>query len=152
MMIKKTLLTKKGFTIPELLVAVLLLISIFTGAMLIFVKCLELSDLASNSSTAVLAVKNKLTEIENTSFSQIYTNYNNTAFNISGLNGKGISYVDNSDPSLLSITVVISWKQINGRLIGEDVDLDGQLDLGEDKNGNGRLDSLVQLTTLKYGT
>ena len=151
-MTQKALLAKKGFTMPELLVAVLLLISIFTGAMLIFVNCLELSDLASNSSAAILAAKNKLTEITNTPVSQIYTNYNNIAFNINGLNGKGVSYVNNADPSLLSVTVVIGWKQGNGRLIGEDVDLDGQLDPGEDKNGNNRLDSLVQLITLKYGT
>ena len=141
-----------GFTLLELLAAVLILACLFTVVLLVFLKCLELNDVAANSSKALLAAKSRLSEVENTSFSQAYNTYNNVSFNIAGLNGKGVTYVDNSTPNLLSITVVVSWKQPNGRVIGEDKDLDGQLDPGEDQNGNGKLDSLVQLSTIRYGT
>ena len=142
----------RGFTLPELLIATVLMAVIFTGVLLTILKCMELSDIARNSSTAVLAAKSKMAEIENTAYSQIFANYNNVSFNINGLtNAKGVTYVNNSTPNILTITMVICWKQPNGRVFGEDKNLNGQLDAGEDKNGNGKLDSVVQLTTVKYG-
>ena len=91
-----------------------------------------------------------MTEIDNASFTQILASYNNASFDIANINGKGIVYIDDSAPNILKITAVVSWKQGNGRIIGEDSNLNGQLDAGEDKNGNGSLDSLVQFVTLKY--
>jgi prepilin-type N-terminal cleavage/methylation domain-containing protein len=141
-----------GFTLPELLMATILMAVIFVGVLLAILKSIELSDIAKNSSTAVLAAKSKMAEIENTTFSQIYTTYNNVTFNVSGFNNaKGVTYINNSNPNILTITTVICWKQPNGRVFGEDKNLNGQLDAGEDKNGNGKLDSIVTLTTVKYG-
>ena len=143
----------KGFALPELLLSVLLLGMIFTGTMLTILKCMELSEIAANSSTAVLAAKNKMAEIENTSFSQIVDSlgdYHNVSFDINGLSGKGVTYVDVAG-DMLTVNVVICWKQPNGRLFGEDVNLSGQFDAGEDSmDNNNRLDSMVELTTLKY--
>ena|SRR3989338_4989467 len=141
---------QNAFTLPELLISTLILMSIFAGGMLTFLKCMELSDMARNTSAAVLAAKNKLTEIDNASFTQILASYNNASFDIANINGKGIVYIDDSAPNIVKITAVVSWKQGNGRIIGEDSNLNGQLDAGEDKNGNGSLDSLVQFVTLKY--
>ena len=58
--------------------------------------------------------------------------------------------MDDSNPDLLHVSVVFCWKQPNGRVLGEDKDLDGQLDVGEDMNSNGRLDSIVQIETYIY--
>ncbi len=145
-MIKK----RTGFTFVELLISTVLLASLFTGVMLTILKSMELSELTNNSSLAVLAAQNKLAEIENTAFNQVFANYNNATFNPNGLNGKGVTYVDNAIPKVLSITVVVCFKQANGRLLGEDSNLNGQLDAGEDKDGDGKLDSIIQFTTAKY--
>ncbi len=48
---------------------------------------------------------------------------------------------------LLKIKVTCCWKEKGGRIIGEDKNLNGQLDIGEDINGNGELDSPVKLVT-----
>jgi hypothetical protein len=50
------------------------------------------------------------------------------------------------ETDLLELTVSVCWKQ-KGRVIGEDKDLDGVLDSGEDANGNGMIDSSVELKT-----
>jgi len=48
---------------------------------------------------------------------------------------------------LLQATVSVCWRQKN-RVIGEDKNLNGALDAGEDANGNKIIDSPVELTTL----
>ena len=50
--------------------------------------------------------------------------------------------------SLLEIVITISWRTRDGRIFGEDTNLNGALDAGEDKNSNGRYDSPVQLRLL----
>ena len=45
------------------------------------------------------------------------------------------------------ITITVCWRQSRGKIIGEDTDLDGQLDVGEDTNINGILDSVAQIVT-----
>lgn len=81
-----------------------------------------------------------------------------------GGTGSGFIYIDNTDPELLEIEVVMSWvskkgipipnvvveadKQKYRRVVGEDQNLNGVLDAGEDVNGNGKIDSSIVLKTL----
>ena len=51
-----------------------------------------------------------------------------------------------ADPALLDLYVAACWAS-HGRAIGEDQNCNGRLDAGEDKNGNGIVDSPVMLTT-----
>ena len=148
--LEQKLKSEAGFSLPELLIATVLLSVIFIGVLLTMLKCIELDDIARNSSAAVIAAKSKMAAIDNTAFAQIYANFNNVAFNVTGFNGKGVTYVNNATPSILTITTVVCWKQPNGRMFGEDTNLNGQLNTGEDRNGNGTLDSRVQFTTVKY--
>ncbi|MDD4295155.1 MAG: hypothetical protein PHP69_06550 [Candidatus Omnitrophica bacterium] len=46
---------------------------------------------------------------------------------------------------LKDVFLSISYKDKN-RIVGEDIDLDGRLDMGEDINGNGLLDSPVSVS------
>ncbi len=69
-------------------------------------------------------------------------------FNLSQVTGQGAIYINTSNPDLLEVEVVISWQDKYGRIIGEDTDLDGTLDTGEDQDSNNRLSSPVTLTTL----
>jgi len=63
------------------------------------------------------------------------SNYLNDVWNTCGCN------------RLLKIKITCCWKEKEGRVIGEDKNLNGQLDSGEDINGNGELDSLIKLVT-----
>ena len=140
----------RGFTLAELMVAAAIFLFVLGGILFSYITCLELAEIAKNSSLATHAAKSKLEEIKNTAFNQIYANYHNVSFTAAGLNGRGVRYVDNSDPDLLHVIIEFCWRQPNGRIIGEDQDLDGLLDGGEDDNGNGRLDSIVILDTYIY--
>jgi hypothetical protein len=140
----------RGLTLVELLIATLVMIPVCLAILYTFFQCMEYNDLARNSSIAVRACQQRMAQIENTSYGQIFAACNNVSFTATGINGRGVSYVDNSNPQYLKLTTSFSWRQKSGRVIGEDTDLDGVLDAGEDKNANGILDSTVLLTTYKY--
>ena len=146
----KKIFQDSGFTLAELMVGAVILLVTFVGIMLTYVKCMELNEMSRNSSTAVKGVKSRAEQIKNTDFDQILPTYNNTTFTIAGLTGMGVSYVDNSNPNLSKITVLYCWHERNGRILGEDTNLNGALNGGEDKNANGSLDSPVQLVTYIY--
>jgi prepilin-type N-terminal cleavage/methylation domain-containing protein len=145
-----------GFTLAELMVATLILGLVLVGLLGTYVACLDLTELSKNSSIATNIAMAKIEEVRNDTYANIKTDYDSTGcgrpscgkpFDITGLMGKGVSYVDNTNPDLLKITVTVCWRQRNGRIIGEDTNLNGQLDAGEDKNGNGMLDSIAQVVT-----
>ena len=141
--------TNRGFTLPELMISALILGVTFVGLLLTFVKCMELNELSRNSMTAVAAAKSKMEEIKNADLNQIYTSYNNVSFDVTGFssaNAKGVSYVNNSNPDLLLVTISVCWKQKNGRIIGEDANLNGAYNVGEDTiTANGTIDSPAQV-------
>ena len=141
---------QKGFTVVEVMIATLILVPLFAIGMMVFVKCMDLSDMSKNSSLAVWGVKKRIASIENTAYNQIFNTYNNTTFTLNGLTGIGKTYIDNSSADHLIVTVLFCWKERNGRVIGEDKNLNGVLNGGEDTNGNGKLDSMVQLSTQIY--
>ena len=95
------------------------------------------------------AVSGRMETIKNTPFAQIEANYDRVSFASAGLNGIGISYVDvdDADSRLLKVTIPFCFRLPNGRVIGEDKDLDAALDAGEDLDGNGRLDSVTEIET-----
>jgi len=141
---------KSGFTLVELLVAAFVILLVSAGAVMTILKSLELSEMAKNMNIAVMASKSRLEHIKNTPFAQIKPSFNGAIFLASGVNGRGISYVDDSNPDLLEVKVAFCWRQKNALVVGEDRDLDGVLDAGEDQNGNGEIDSIVSFTTNIY--
>lgn len=142
----------RGFSLSELMIATLIFAFTFAGTLIVFFRCIELSELARNSSTAVNAAKSRLASIENTPFANILAAYNNTTFTAAGVNGMGTTYVTSLDADLLRVTLVFCWREKNGRVMGEDTNINGALNAGEDANGNGVLDSPVEMTTYIYDT
>ncbi len=142
--------TLNGFTLPELMVTAVIIILVFLGMLLGLIRCLELHELSRNSFLAVSAVKTKVEDIKNTALTDLVTTYNNVTFTTPDLNGIGVSYVDNTNPDLFKITVAFCWRQKNGRIVGEDQNLNGRVDGGEDANGNGILDSPVEIVSYIY--
>lgn len=146
----KNKLNQKGFTAIELMMAIVILLPLFTAVVLTFIRATQLNSIASHISEATRECRNQLTQIETTPFSQIFANYNNSTFDTPQMDGMGVVYVDNTDPDFVAITLSFSWKENNGRILGEDTDLDGNLDAGEDINGNGELDSIVEMSAVIY--
>ncbi len=140
-----------GLTLIEVLVAAGVFLVAATGILSSFSQCVELNQMGMRSTIAVQGVKNKVEEIKSSTFANIFTNYNNRTFTIPGLDGIGVIYVDTANTKLVEVKVVFCWRLADGRVAGEDTNLNGILNTGEDKNGNGQLDSYVQVITRIYG-
>jgi len=139
--------SKKGFALPEMLLAALIASFALCGILLTYIACMDSIKISKNASIATSAAQGLIEEIRSTPFPQIITNYDRLNFAVNGIaNNRGIIYIDNSNPEFLLVTVSISWQEGN-RIIGEDLNLNGTLDTGEDVNGNGILDSTVKLVT-----
>ncbi len=143
-------LSPKGYSIAEILITSAILIIVIAGLIQLFVNTSELSDISKDTTTAVNEAQSQMEEIRSSTYSSIATNYASggtpgNTFTPSQGTGKGIIYIDSSNSDLLQIEVDVSFRTRRGRIIGEDLNLDGVLDAGEDTNGNGQLDSPVKL-------
>ena len=141
----------KGFTLIEVMLAAAFLVIVLSGLLATYISCFELISLSRNLTFATNAAQMKIEEIRDYSFSHIYSDYDNTTFNVSEItpgNSRGVIYVNNKNPELLLVTISVCWDQRSGRIIGEDLNLDGNLDAGEDANGNSIIDSPAQIVTL----
>lgn len=158
---------KSGFTLAELMVASLVLVTILVGLLASFVTCLDLNETSRNLTTALDAAQQKLAEIKDYSFSLACSDYSDankykffTLTDMPAGESKGVvyPYVDSGlnsctvyncscDYDVLRVVISVCWRQKSGRVIGEDKDLDGVLDIGEDKNGNNQIDSPAQIVT-----
>ena len=140
--------SQKGVTLVEILLAAGILGVVLVGQLKLFIVCSGLSNISGNLTVATAAAQSKLEEIRGHEYSDIVTDYSGATFDLTDLTGKGVVYVDSSNPDLLEIEVVVSWEEEKSkRVIGEDTDLDGVLDGGEDTNFNGRLDSIVAISS-----
>jgi prepilin-type N-terminal cleavage/methylation domain-containing protein len=148
-----------GFTLVELLLAVGIFAVCLCGILLTYIGMLLLSDLSRDLTLGTNAVQAKMEEMKNTGFDSL-SSFNGTTFAINGFSisyAKGrIEVCDNvTCPALVPygdlkrVRIVACFKS-RGRVIGEDKNLNGSLDIGmgEDTNGNTRLDSPVELLTL----
>lgn len=144
-------LSNKGFTLIEVMIAAAILVTVICGILLIYINSLELISLSRNLTFSVNAAQRKIEEIRDYTFSLIYADYNEQVFTVDEMppgNSRGVIYVDDANPDLLKVTISVCWRQRANRIIGEDLDLDGVLDAGEDLNGNNMIDSPAQLVTL----
>ncbi|OIO34595.1 MAG: hypothetical protein AUJ70_00770 [Candidatus Omnitrophica bacterium CG1_02_40_15] len=140
-----------GFTLLELMISVSVLIVALAGLLGVFAHLVSLNENSSKLTLAVAACQAKLEEIRSSTFSNVYATYNGASFNPQGFasgEAKGAISINNSNPILLQVFVSVSWRTRSNRVIGEDRNLNGSRDAGEDLNGNLRLDSPGQLATL----
>lgn len=138
--------TKKGFTLVEVVLAAGILAFIIVAMVKVFIYTSMQAELAGSKTLAALAAQNKLEEIRNHEYDDIVTDYNGSIFDPAGLDGKGKVYVTGT-AELLQIETVVCWRDKHNRVIGEDKDLDGALDAGEDADGNSRISSPVTIVT-----
>ena len=134
-----------GFTLLELLVAMGMLAVVVSGTVAALIACTGLTGASKNMHIATTAALGLAEEIHSAPFTQIVDDYNNLNFLVNAIpSSRGVVYVDDTNPDLLQVTVSVCWRQ-GGRIIGEDANLDGVLDANEDANGNGIIDSPVQI-------
>lgn len=127
------------------------LIVALVGLLGVFSHMISLNENSGKLSLAVAGCQAKLEEMRNSDFTALYTTYNGTNFNPNGFSSgeaKGAISINNSNPNLLQVFVSVSWMTRSNRVIGEDKNLNGVRDAGEDLNGNLRLDSPCQIATL----
>ena len=145
---------KKGVTLIEILVALFILVIGILGTLQLFSYCAYLAEMSGNTNYMIDQAQSKIDEMRSTSFTLIVTNYASggtpgDTFALTNPTAKGVIIIDSSTADLLQVEINVSWKnERNDRIIGEDLDLDGVLDAGEDVNGNGKLDSPVKLITI----
>ena len=140
----------EGFTLLELMIGASVLVVALVGLIAAFSGCFTLNETARNTTIAINGAQDRIEWIRNITFDQI-ANQDGTNFEIDGLpdgDSEGIVEVDSINPDLYRITITISWRQKGGRIFGEDTNLNGAFEAGEDVNENGRLDSPVRLVTL----
>lgn len=143
---------KQAATLVEVLVGTLISSIVLVSMIQVLVFSTTLSRTAGDMSRATTEVISKIEEMRNHAYNQISTDYAvggtpGPIFTSSGtFDGAGVISIDSSNTALLNVTVGYSWRDKNDRLFGEDTDLDGVLDAGEDANGNGALDFGLTLT------
>lgn len=142
--------SSKALTIPELLIASTIILMTSLAILFTYIQCMEISEIDKTKTKVLFMAHNMMETIQSTSFDLIQSTYNNQTFSLDGINGIGLTEIDDRDPKLLGIHVKCFWKQAKGRLVGEDSNLNGILDKGEDINKNGALDSPVDLFTYIY--
>ncbi|MBI5150812.1 MAG: hypothetical protein HZA28_08615 [Candidatus Omnitrophica bacterium] len=106
----KKLSNNKSFSLSELMIATLVFTLTFSGVIIVFFRCMELSEMARNSSAALNACKSRIASIEDTAFDQITGTYNNTTFTAPNVNGIGVTYVTSPSADLLLVTTAFSCK------------------------------------------
>jgi hypothetical protein len=112
-----------------------------------YISCLVLIATSKNVNITTNAALGLMEEVRSSAFTRIIDDYHGLNFIVNEIpTSRGVVYVDDTNPELLEVTTSVCWRQGN-RVIGEDRDLDGVLDAGEDKNGNGIIDSPVELVT-----
>jgi len=138
----------KGFSLVETVLAIAILAFAVCAILQTYATCFALSSISENTNIATNAAQGLLEEMRSSSYVQLYDDYHGLLFTVNDIpDSRGIVYVDDSNPELLKVTVAVCWRS-GSRVIGEDRDLDGVLDAGEDANGNGMIDSVVELVTL----
>jgi Tfp pilus assembly protein PilE len=143
-----------GFTLIEVLITTLFLTVALLSTLGLFAYTLSSADSNRNNTSAQYEVEGKIEEICANDYATIKTTYTTagalkvTSFNlINNLTGKGIIYAQElpgAANGLMRIKVVVCYRQ-GARVIGEDTNLNGLIDSGEDANGNNELDSPCEI-------
>jgi len=140
-----------GFSLVEVLFSAAILAFALCGLLVTQIGLLSLGDISRQHILATNAVQAELEEIKNTPFSSLA----DSTFYVNGFsNGNARGRVEVSATSygateLKLVRILVSFRHRGNRIVGEDVNLDGQFQaLTEDQNGNNRMDSPVEAVTL----
>ena len=148
MRIKNSVTSLTGFTLAELAIAAAIFAIAATGILSVFISSASLSESAGNITRMTNLAREEIEDtIKSTRFDNLvsYVKLPPAVPNDTSL----ACYVTPHPAiaNLRQVTVVVCYREKQNRVIGEDQNLNGILDGGEDLNGDGRLSSLVEITT-----
>jgi Tfp pilus assembly protein PilV len=149
---------KSGFTLVEVMLVAGVFVLVIAGLLLMYISGLSLNDFNRNLTSALNISRTKIEELHNLKFQNITNHAYDSAnlmatYNFMGSCSITVNNVtDNSfSPALTvvkDIRAVVSWRQLGGRVIGEDKNFNGVWDTGEDTMiENGQLDSPCTIET-----
>lgn len=143
---------KKGFTLIELVIGMGIFLMTILGVLSTYQHSLWLSRYSQGYTLALQSAQGKIEEMRGHDVVRLLIDYGNggnpgNTFDPEGITGKGaVIFVQNPPSGTQGAIVVVCWME-KGRLFGEDQNLDGRFTPDEDRNGNNRLDSPVELLT-----
>jgi hypothetical protein len=146
--------SSSGFTLVELVITVGTTLIAVLGSIQLFTYCMWQSENSGNLTSSMQEAFAKVEEIRATPYGDIMTTFGPLAgqasrsFTPTRVRGLGIIYVNEVAPDLLQVEVVVNWQERGRYVVGEDRNLNGLLDGGEDGDGNGRISSPASLVTL----
>ncbi len=156
---------KKGMTLVEVLITIMILTFVVLSLLQSFVYFSILASASGNLAAVTAKAQSKMEEIRDHNFVDIPTDFGEggTPGNVffltranDGVDASGVIYLDTVHSGLLQVTIVVSWRNKDGRIIGGDNGggdatkaLNGVWNTGEPSDSNGRLVSPV-LTLVSY--
>jgi len=157
------MLKNKGLTLVEIMISAAILSTALTGILMFNSQYIKELQETRNLSLAMNAAQERFekiksrvnpqdaTETTKIDFNNLAQYYNGLTFDIYGnnkttalTNFKGVSYVKEVTGlplKMFRVRVLVCWKNSQNQVMGEDANLNGALDTGEDKNNNSELDS-----------
>lgn len=145
----------RAFTLIELIFTFAILATCILGILLTYISMFILLDLSRDITLANNAVQARMEVLKDADFIDLTAG--TTSFNLadygfispnSAVQIIEDGYLGYTSPAQLKRVRIVACFRSRGRVIGEDTNLNGILDAGEDVNGNGRMDSTVELITL----
>ncbi len=125
------------------------------GVMSVYICCFNFQENSRNTNIILNEARAKLEEIKNSKFDSIKTTYNAKVSDLSAIDIDGkirtevnnVLDTDDKAMDLLDIRLVVCWRQKGGSIIGEcKIDGFGNL-VFSDLNGNGKIESPMELVT-----
>ena len=138
----------RGFTLLELVIAVAIFILAICGIISLFVSLSGLAESAGNITRMINVARGEFeTNIRNANFDSLAT-YSLLPPAIPN-NMSLICYIQNHPTvnDVKQVLLVVSYRHRGNYVFGEDKNINGVLDGGEDTDGNGRLSSICEIAT-----
>lgn len=123
-------MNKKGFTLIEVLIATVIMVSALGALVYGLTQCSGLTETVRNQDIALNAIQEKLEEIANSDISQVMTDYDNQYFPIEDAAGDALLIAPSTQPQplfvdvtevladkLYDVEVTVTWQQRAGRQI-----------------------------------
>lgn len=146
---KRSLLKGAGFTLLELTLTAVILTGVLVALLGVAIYCFNLAETDYNTGIAYHSAREQAEAV----FSAVGSiTAGNTTFIPANFEGIGRLEITEVSPDVFQVRAVVCWRQRGRRIIGEDVNLNGALDGGEDSNDDGVLNSPCELITLMTKT
>ena len=156
---KRAGMSAKGFTLLEVAVTLVIALAMTLTVLQVVVMARELTSASQVGQLAWLGAQRKMETLIDLAFAQYdallaadNAGDPNHLFTIDGLPGvtQGVVQVfpeAGSDPTIADVYVTVCFRGGQGRVLGEDQNLNGVLEGAEDLDGDAVMDSPVQLVT-----